>query len=157
MLNVKPFRQRTNYCGPASLKMVLEYYGIKKTEHQLVRLTKAHKTKGIEAEGMLRAARKLKLTGFIKDFSTLKDLNREVIKNKRPVIVGWFSEDDGHYSIVVDIDKENIHMQDPDLGQVRAMRLDLFYRLWFDFPGDYIVSRNKITVRRMLVLYKKNK
>ena len=32
MLNVDPFRQKPGYCGPASLKIVLGYLGVKITK-----------------------------------------------------------------------------------------------------------------------------
>jgi len=35
MLKVKPFRQTVGYCGPATLKMVLDYWGVNKTEKEL--------------------------------------------------------------------------------------------------------------------------
>ena len=40
MLNVKPYREKPEYCGPASLKMVLGYYGIEKTEDELANLAR---------------------------------------------------------------------------------------------------------------------
>ena len=41
LLKVKSFQEKlgVSYCGPASLKMVLEYYGIEKTEKELARLS----------------------------------------------------------------------------------------------------------------------
>lgn len=154
MIKVKPFREKTNYCGPASLKMVLDYYGIKKSETELARIMDCKDTTGVEAGIMLETAKNLGLDGFIKDESTLEDIRRLVLTEEIPVIVDWFSEDDGHYSVVVDIDEENIYLSDPQLGHVRAMRLDRFYRVWFDFPGEFINRKEDIHIRRLIAIYK---
>lgn len=154
MLQIKPFRQRTGFCGPASLKLILEYFSIKKTEKEIASLCGYKKSKGVEAKRILKAAKKMGLKGFIKDCSEIKDIRKYVLKKKVPVIVDWFSTDEGHYSVVVDIDKENIYLQDPELGRPRAMRIGEFKRVWFDFPGDFLKSKDEIVIRRLIVLYR---
>lgn len=153
MLKVKPFRQKTGYCGPASLKMVLGFYGIKKSENELAKLTDSTIEAGVEAGRLLEAAHSLGLEGYIKDDASIEDIREQVLGKSRPVIVNWFSKDDGHYSVVVDVDNENIYLLDPELGYVRAMRLKKFYRVWFDFPGEFIRSCDDLTIRRMVVIY----
>lgn len=153
MLNVKPFRQSAGFCGPACLKMVLEYYGIKKSEKELAELSKAKPHTGVSAEGLLKATKVLGLKGLAKDFSEIKDI-KEHIDKKIPVIVDWFSINDGHYSVVVDVDKNNIYLQDPELGRIQTINLDTFKRIWFDFRGNYLTSKNDIIIRRMIVIYK---
>lgn len=154
MLNVKPFRQSSGFCGPASLKMVLEYYGIKKSENELAKLSGAKKHTGVGVEGLIKAAKELGFKGFFKDFSDVNGIRKYVIDKKIPVIVDWFSTDDGHYSVVVGIDKNNIYLQDPELGDLRAMELDTFKRVWFDFPSDFLRSKDDIIIRRIIVVYK---
>jgi predicted double-glycine peptidase len=153
MLKIKPFRQQTGHCGPASLKMVLDYYGLDKSEQELIELTDCNMDLGVEAGRLLTTAQDLGFNGYIKDNAELPDIKQEVIEHKRPVIVDWFSEDDGHYSVVVDINDENIYLLDPELGYVRAMRLNKFYRVWFDFPGEYIKTKDDLTIRRMIVIF----
>ena len=154
MLKTKSFEQRQGYCGPASLKMVLSFYGLNKTEKELAKLSGASKSRGVGAEGILRAAKKLGFKGFKKDFSTLLEIRKFVINKKTPVIVDWFSKEDGHYSVVVDINKENIYLEDPELGRMRALKLSTFNRIWFDFPGSFLKSKKDIIIRRMIVIYK---
>ena len=45
LLDVKPFQETLNadMCGPASLKIVLEYYGVNKSEDELAQLCKFKK------------------------------------------------------------------------------------------------------------------
>lgn len=155
MLKVRHFRQqKPGFCGPASLKMVLEYYGSQKSEKELARLSGCTISKGVKAEGILEAAKKLGFKGFIKDFSDIKDLKKYVLKKKIPVIVNWFSIDEGHYSVVVDIDRENIYLQDPELKGIRTIKIKTFKRVWFDFPGDFLHSKDEIIIRRIIVIYK---
>lgn len=156
MLKIKPFRQKTGFCGPASLKMVLSFYGIEKTENELVKMTGCTTEAGVEAPIMVNTAKALGLEGFIVDNASLEDIKKYVLVKQIPVIVDWFSEDDGHYSVVVDIDKENIYLLDPSFGYVRAMRLEKFYRVWFDFPGRFITTKNDLIIRRMIVIYRNN-
>lgn len=154
MLKVKPFREKPGLCGPASLKMVLGYFGVRKSEQELARLCNCKEGSGTKAENILKIAKKFGLKGFIKDFSEISDIKKYVIGREIPIIVDWFSTEEGHYSVVVGIDKENIYLQDPELGHVRYMKIGTFKRIWFDFPGDFLRSKNDIIVRRMIVIYK---
>ncbi|MBI9087443.1 MAG: C39 family peptidase, partial [Desulfobacterales bacterium] len=152
MLNISPFRQKPGCCGPASLKMVLGFFGIKLTEKKLVEISGCSKSRGIGAEGLVRVAQELGFRAKIKDFSDLKDINEWVNRKKTPVIVDWFAFEGGHYSVVSGIDKENIYLEDPSLGHRRAMKLTTFKRLWFDFPNDFLKSKNELIIRRMIVI-----
>ncbi|MGV8171126.1 MAG: cysteine peptidase family C39 domain-containing protein [Candidatus Woesearchaeota archaeon] len=152
-LNVKPFRQSPNYCGPACLKMVLEYYGIHKSEKELVKLTKCTKSRGTNAENIILAAKKSGLSGSIKDYSTFNDII-SLLKKDIPVIVDWFSHDEGHYSVVVGLDENNIYLQDPELGHIRALTRKNFMTVWFDFDEEYIKSKKDIILRRIIIIKK---
>ena len=152
MLNIHPFRQKSGYCGPASLKMVLGFLGVKITEKRLAELSGCSRTRGIGAEGLVRAARELGFRARIKDFADLKDVEEWVNRRKVPVIVDWFAFEGGHYSVVSGIDRENIYLEDPGLGHRRAMKRTTFKRLWFDFPDEYLKSKNDLIIRRMIVV-----
>lgn len=155
MIQMKPFRERVGFCGPATVKMVLEYYGVQKTERELGILMHSNEDLGTESEQMATVARELGLDARIQDESSFHDLEKLVLQEHIPVIVNWFSEDDGHYSVVVDLDSENIYMQDPEVGYLRAMRRSHFYRIWFDFRGDTIEKKEDLILRRMIVITKK--
>lgn len=154
MLKIKPYKQSIGYCGPASLKMVLSYYGIDKSEKELAKLSGCKASKGVEAEGLLSAVKKLGLKGIIKDFSDFKDIRHYVLKKKIPVIVDWFSTDDGHYSVVVNIDNSKIYLLDPETARLKSIKLNDFKRIWFDFPNKFIKSKSELLVRRLLVVHK---
>ncbi len=157
MIKLKPFRQTPGFCGPASLKMIFDYYEISVSEMKLAEIAGASREKGASKEGLIKAAKHFGFNVFLKENSSLSDL-RYFIKSNIPVIVDWFFEDDGHYSIVVDVNKKNVVLMDPVLRKIlfyvrrRVMPLDMFYRVWFDFPGEYIKSRKDLILRLMLVL-----
>lgn len=155
MLKIKPFRQKTGLCGPAVLKMVLAYYGVEVTENELAERTHCDPELGIGGEKMLEVVNQMGMKGYIKDNASFEDLEDLVVKKGIPVIVDWFSEDDGHYSVVVDLDGENIYLQDPEIGHLRAMRRSKFYRVWFDFPGESLQNITDLTIRRMIVIVNK--
>ncbi|WP_419656687.1 putative fusion protein (N:peptidase-C:desuccinylase) [Desulfosarcina variabilis str. Montpellier] len=152
MLNVYPFRQKPGYCGPASLKMVLGFLGLKISEKKLALISGCTPSSGIGAEGLVCAAKKLGFRARVKDFSDLADIRKWVNRKKIPVIVDWFAFEGGHYSVVSGIDRENIYLEDPSLGHRRALKLSTFMRLWFDFPNDYLRSKDELIIRRMIII-----
>ena len=152
-MHIKPFEQSDSFCGPAALRIVLNHFGIKKTEKEIARLAKFKLSTGVEAEDLLRVAKKLGMKGFIKDLSTIKDIRKYLKNEKQAIIVEWFLEDDGHFSVISEIDRENIYLQDPSLGHIRAIKISRFLRIWFTFPGRYIKNKDDLILRRMLVIH----
>ncbi|MBI5064796.1 C39 family peptidase [Candidatus Woesearchaeota archaeon] len=154
MLKLKPHIQELkDSCGPACLKIILDYYGIKKSEKSLIKLCKTTK-EGTSIENLVKAAKKFSLSVFIKKNASIEDLKKH-FHQKIPVIVDWFLEDDGHYAIVAKIDKRNIYLQDPSMGKIRKISLKKFNRIWFDFIHEVPTSNKDFILRRMIVIYKK--
>lgn len=165
MLKLKSFQESLNggYCGPASLKMVLDYYGIKKSESDLARLCRAYKTNGVEAEDIERAAEGLGLKAVIKNKANFSDIQKYLDKGV-PVIVDWFTGGrndypdsevaDGHYSVVVGLDKKHIYLQDPEIGRIRKIERNDFLKVWFDFKGDYMKSPKDLVLRTIIAIKK---
>lgn len=154
LLSVPNLRQTPGYCGPCSLQGVLAYYGISKSEAELARLAGATRAKGVEAARIVRAARKLGFHAEVMDLSTLNQLRKLVRYQKIPVIVDWFSTDEGHYSVAVGMDRKNIHLMDPELGGIRTLPLKDFERVWFDFSPPVMRSARDLVLRRMIVIRK---
>ena len=152
MLKIDSFRQKPGYCGPASLKIVMGYLGVKITEKKLALIAGCTPSCGIGAEGLVGAAQKLGFRAQVKDFSDLEDIRKWVNRKKIPVIVDWFAFEGGHYSVVSGIDTENIYLEDPSLGHRRALKLSTFMRLWFDFPSNYLRSKDELIIRRMIII-----
>ncbi len=164
MLKIKLFQETlsASMCGPASLKIVLDYYGMEKTETELAKLCRHEKNLGVDDEKIKKAAEILGFKVKIKNNSNFKDIENWLDK-KVPVIVNWFTKGrqdysesemaDGHYSVVAGLDEEYIYLQDPEIGKIRKLKRNDFMRVWFDFEGEYI-KPNELIIRQIIAIYK---
>ena len=164
MLEVKSFQETLNagMCGPASLKIVLDYYGVEKSEQGLAQLCGAKKDLGTDDQNIKKAAEDLGFKVEIKNNSSFDDIEKWLDKEV-PVIVNWFTrgrtdytdEDvaDGHYSVVCGLDDENIYLQDPETGRMRKMDKEDFMTVWFDFTGKYIKA-DELIIRQIIAIYR---
>jgi predicted double-glycine peptidase len=163
-LNVKPFQEtlHSHMCGPASLKIVLDYYGITKTEKELAQITDMISDLGIDERGIEKAAKMLGFNVTIKNESTFDDIETWLQKGV-PLIVDWFTRGrsdypdsevaDGHYSVIVGLDDEHIYLQDPEIGDARKIKRKDFLLVWFDFRG-YQIEPNELIIRQLIAIYK---
>lgn len=157
MLRVPKYTQSLEgYCGPACLRMILGYFGLHKSEADIGKLCGTSIAAGTPGEALVKGAKKLGFHGLIKDWADFADIGAYVKKKKVPVMVDWFSVDDGHYSVVVDITAKDITIIDPETGKIRSFSRTIFKRIWFDFRGEYMTSKTKIYVRRMIAIWKED-
>lgn len=164
MLKIKPFQETLNagMCGPASLKILLSYYGIEKSEKELAKLCGTKKDLGTDDQGIKKAAESFGFKVRIKNNSSFKDIEKWLDK-KVPVIVNWFTRGrvdytdsdvaDGHYSVVCGLDDNNIYLQDPETGKMRKLDKEDFMTVWFDFTGRYIKS-DELIIRQIIAIYR---
>lgn len=163
-LKVKSFQETLggSYCGPASLKIVMDYYGVEKSEEELALICNKDPDLGVDDKAIKNAAEKLGFKVEIQNYSSFKDIANWLDK-KVPVIVNWFTrgrydypEDDvadGHYSVVIGLDSEFIYLQDPEVGRVRKLNREDFYRVWFDFSSENIERWEDMIIRQMIAIY----
>lgn len=165
ILPVLPFQETLNagMCGPASLKIVLDYYGVEKSERELASLTHTDMDLGTTAQELARVAESLGFRSEIREDCELSDIESWLGKGV-PVIVDWFTRGrddypeeiasaDGHYSVVAGLDDGHIHLQDPEVGRIRKLTREAFYRVWFDFSGEYI-QPEELIIRQILAIYR---
>lgn len=164
MLKIKPFQEtlHASMCGPATLKIALDYYGLEKTEKELAKLCRHDKNLGVDGKRIKKAAESLGFKVKIKNNSDFKDIENWLDK-KVPVTVNWFTKGrqdypesevaDGHYSVVAGLDDKFIYLQDPEIGKIRKLKRADFMRVWFDFKGEYIKLKELI-IRQIIVIYK---
>lgn len=164
MLYVQPFQEalHAGMCGPASLKIVLSYYGVDKEEKELAELCGTKNDLGTDDKGIRRAAESLGFTVDIQNESSFEDIEKWLDKDV-PVIVNWFTRgrtdytdsdvSDGHYSVVCGLDEDYIYLQDPEIGGVRKLDREDFMTVWFDFSGKYINS-DELIIRQIIAVYR---
>jgi ABC-type bacteriocin/lantibiotic exporter with double-glycine peptidase domain len=163
ILDVQSF-QETLYagmCGPASLKIILSYYGIDKSEAELAKMCGTVSDLGTNERGIKNAAESLGLHVQIKDHSSFDDIE-EWLQKDVPVIVNWFTRGrvdytdsdvaDGHYSVVCGLDDNYIYLQDPEIGSMRKLEKEDFMTVWFDFTGKNIMP-DELIIRQIIAIY----
>ena len=147
-------KQETPYtCGPASLRMVLEFLGHKVPEHEIARAMGTTSLTGSSPFGMHLAA-----NHYLKKFKTglsahdkigpaaTNDVIFASILAKLPVIFTWLTENAfkpgtevGHYSVIIGFDqaRREFTIANP-FGMIHPLDFDRFRRLaaWDPLPED---------------------
>lgn len=120
-------RQITEYsCGACALQAVLSYWGRDVSEADLMKLLHTTSEEGTYPEDIVRGARILGFEAEAKDHLTLDEVE-QFTRNGHPVIAlcqVWRSEkespasaeedwDNGHWIVVLGVDKNYVYFQDP--------------------------------------------
>jgi len=170
LLPVEPFQETLNAsaCGPAALKMLLTYWklpGAEKSDMELAKDCGTDPNLGTSNEQFIETAARFGLKSEVKTNASFDDIQPWLDK-QIPVVVDWFSPGrndapegdmpDGHYSIVVGLDAESVHLQDPETGGLRTIPRRQFYRVWFDFKQDSVTNWDDMVVRWMAAIYPTN-
>ena len=169
-LTVEPFQEthlHQSLCAPGTLKMLLLYWdlpGQEKTDLELAEICGTDPDLGTSNEAFLKTITQFGLESAVKSDASFNDI-QEWLDKGVPVVVDWFSpgpkEDveeempDGHYSIVVGLDDDNVYLQDPEIGRMRTVSRKQFYRVWFDFTTDWIEHKDNMVLRWMAAVYPK--
>lgn len=151
MLRLPDVRQANGYtCGTASLQSVLRYFGKGDDdgEEGLAGRLGTTPDNGTAPDAIVRVAREHGLSATMREGMTLDDLESYVQRGV-PVIVDYqaWSEaphpdyandwDDGHYSVVVGIDRDHVYLEDPSiLGARGSIPRNEFVARWHDQDGS---------------------
>lgn len=130
--------------------MVSKFFGAKISQPLIVRLSKKWTTtmKGIPTGAMEKIADELGLSHTEKKNASFRDISFFLEKDI-PVIVNYIepSHEDGHYAVVVGLDRKNIILNDPWNGKGFALPRKFFMKRWH---GKY-----EKTKRWMLAIWEK--
>lgn len=152
-LNIPLHTQETAACGPASLKMVLDFFGRTfrgkpYTENRLSNFC-GKTDEGTDHGPLVAGAKKVPgASVFTKENGTLNELRYFVLQERLPVIIGWWSKysltpddppdyDYGHFSVIQHISTKYVYIADPWVDEdekagVRKIPIREFMGMWHD-------------------------
>lgn len=129
-LKVPYAEQDPNYCGPASMSMVLKYYGMNLDQHTI-----GDDIMGPEGVGTGQLGQKAIDLGFnvVDEYCGINSL-LDSLNSGDPVIVRVLnnSHDNGHFMVVVgyDLAGKKIYLNDPANPDNTEMSFDDFESIW---------------------------
>lgn len=126
-------------CGPASIRMALAVFGIKKSEQSINRLSKLTK-EGLFHIQMITTIRRLGLYCFVKRDTSIRDL-KSLLSLGLPIIVNYNmiprrfpdSGEGGHYVLIKEIKGGKVSICCPVEGPCHIISLKEFHHNWFDW------------------------
>ncbi len=137
-LSVPYFKQQAEYyCGPTSLQMVMEFFGVRKPAEEIARIADTNEVVGTWHRNMLNAARASGFFCYENKNATLDEL-RSFLKKGYPAVVHllmpewpegkWGKWDKYHYVVVIGLTRWHVLLNDPWLGIVKMPRKDFISR-----------------------------
>jgi ABC-type bacteriocin/lantibiotic exporter with double-glycine peptidase domain len=160
-VTVAHVRQTRGMCGPASLQIVLSYFGKPISAHTIAKACRSSVVSGTTGTNLAQGARRLGFGVRIFDCSSFRAIETW-LRRRVPVIVDWMSTARssprskplacGHYSVVYGIGKKHIALADPALGGGRRMPRNVFRNVWFDFKYVFPQRNDDLILRRMIVV-----
>lgn len=152
VLPVGTYRQSVVWaCGPAAMKIVLDYLRWPVSEPYLVKLSKCTPNNGTTPQNIVEAAKKMNFNAYHKTGMTAEEV-KELIKKGGPVIANFqykhkFGE--GHYSVIVGFNDEYFILSDPaEEAGYRMVKIKDFIDQWYELEDK--------TVRQGIVISNKS-
>ena len=128
------FKQHTDYsCGPASLEMVLAFFGDKESENFLIKTAHTDKNFGTKHEWMIKTGKSEGFYCHSNSNSSIHEIEHFLLIGL-PVIVDYTepSENIGHYSVITGFKGNEIIMNDPWNGRNFSISKSEFMSRWHD-------------------------
>lgn len=142
--------QSFNNCGPASLSMMLSYFGIEKSQEELGEELRPYQNpeginddKSVTMEEITNKAAEFNLVAYHRPNGDI-ELLKKFIANDIPVLTRtWLNENEdiGHYRIVKGYDEETETLIQDDSYQDKNLTYsyESFNNLWEKFNFEYVV------------------
>ncbi|MBI2577885.1 MAG: C39 family peptidase [Candidatus Wildermuthbacteria bacterium] len=157
-MNIPFYKQMTDYsCGPASLQMVLEYFGKHVAQKTLGKIMDTSSKDGTNHKALIRAATKNGLYCYVNNESTLHEIKHFLCRDV-PVLVHFIdpSGDDGHYAVAAGYKNGELILNDPWNGKgFRLSEMDFMAR-WHDPKNIYknwvmAISKEKFSIGKQFL------
>jgi len=149
LAGVPDVRQSTGYtCGAAALQAVLSHWGIREREDRLVARLHSTPLQGTHPNDIVRGAREFGLKAELREGLGLEDLEAALLKGVTVIVdlQAWRAAeskpwtelwDDGHYMVLLGMDRGNLYFEDPSLlGSRGFIPRQEFLDRWHDYEGD---------------------
>ena len=139
---VKTRKQRTIYtCGPASLRTIFYFYGIRVSEQELVNMADIGE-EGTSEYQMRKLSHEYGFTFFGRANGRLKEVAK-FIERGIPILIcyqdhGAANGENGHYAVLTGVDKDWVEIADPanhqgtPVAHSKRMSKDNFLKRWFE-------------------------
>jgi predicted double-glycine peptidase len=161
---VPDVRQSTGYsCGAAALQAVLAYWGTSEREDRLIARLRTTPDQGTHPDDIVRVARELGLEAELRENLALSDLETALARGATVIVdlQAWRESpeppwaerwDDGHYMVLLGIDRENLYFEDPSLlGSRGFIPVPEFLDRWHDYEGEAPRDASDRTYVRMAI------
>ncbi len=139
-LEIPFFKQSTDSdCGPASVRMVLAYYGESVSEEDLRRELDTNPETGSHNDDLVRALTARGYSVVSDEHGTLEEV-AQYLSDGVPVIVGYHLpiEEEGHYAVVTEVTPTNVVLNDPWHGPGFTLDREDFISRWYSEHTPYI-------------------
>ncbi len=149
ILPVGTYRQTAGFCGPAALKIVLDYYQRTLTEKEIARLCQTTSS-GTNPKNIVAAARTLDLHAYQKEDMTAAEV-KKIIRAGTPVIANFQlnpKKGEGHYAVLMGYSRNTFILSDPqDERGYREVKIGDFMKMWYELEDQTV--RQGIVVRTL--------
>jgi len=149
MLKLRFFHQMKEYtCGPASLKMVFDFFGEHLSEKKIAKIAKTGRN-GTSHENIILTARREGFYCYVHENASINQI-KHFIDLDLPVIVDYKEpdSDEGHYSVVIGYGKNGIIMNDPWNGRRFSIPNADFKKRWHDSMKNHSYNRWVLVLSR---------
>ena len=140
-----PFHKQYNTytCGPACLQMVFEYYGIKRSQHDLAKALKTEEN-GTEHDAMISVPTHAGLFCYVNNNSSVEEIEH-FLSLGIPIIVHFIepTDEEAHYAVIKRIrtsflfKRKKIILNDPWNGEDFKLSRKEFEKRWHDEKNIY--------------------
>lgn len=155
-MKIKPIKQKDSMsCGPAAIKMAVDYFDIQISLNEINKISGYKKIGGLYNKGLIKTLKVLGLKTKILNNSTWADLIR-YNKPNNVIIVSWMLKGYiGHFSVIDRVNAKTVYLAEPESGKIIKLDKLVFLRLWFDYDPKWYPEKNSdINLRWMTITSK---
>lgn len=133
LIKIPYYKQQTEYtCGPASVRMILASFGIKKSESQIAQKVLVTKKFGTSRKNIQKLLSFFGIRFTVYSHASLSLADRALQKGNT-LIINYFDlppDPEDHYAVIVGITSSHIILHDPYWGRYFEIKRTVFLKRW---------------------------